>query len=35
MNLKEIGIKTRNCVDSAQDGDIRVLVDTALNLLIL
>ena len=33
MDLKEIGIDTRNCVDSAQDRDYwRVLVNAALNL---
>ena len=33
MNLKEIGINTRNWVDSAQDRDYwRVHVNTALNL---
>ena len=33
MNLKEIGINTRNCVDSAQDRDYwRALVNAALNL---
>ena len=32
MNLKEIGMKTRSCVDSAQDGDYwRALVNVALN----
>ena len=32
MNLKEIGISTRNCVDSAQDREWRDLVNAALNL---
>ena len=33
MDLKEIGIGTKNCVDSAQDRDYwRVLVNAALNL---
>ena len=33
MDLKEIGINTRNWVDSVQDGDYwRALVNTALNL---
>ena len=33
MYLKEIGINTRNWVDSAQDSDYwRVLVNAALNL---
>jgi hypothetical protein len=33
MDLKKIGISTRNCVDSAQDRDFwRVLVNAALNL---
>ena len=33
MDLKEIGINTRNWVDSAQDGDYwRTLVNAALNL---
>ena len=33
MDLKEIGINTRNWVDSAQDRDYcRALVNTALNL---
>jgi hypothetical protein len=33
MYLKEIGINTRNWVDSAQDGDYwRTLVNAALNL---
>jgi hypothetical protein len=33
MNLKEIGIITRNWVDSAQDTDYwRALVNVALNL---
>jgi hypothetical protein len=33
MNLKEIGINTRNCVDSAHDMDYsRALVNVALNL---
>jgi hypothetical protein len=32
MDVKEIGINTRNCVDSAQDRDYwRALVDVALN----
>ena len=35
MDLKEIGIKTRNRVDSARDMDYwRALVNTALNLRI-
>ena len=33
MDLKEIGINTRNWVDSAQDGDYwRTLMNAALNL---
>ena len=33
MDLKEIGINTRNCVDSAQDRDYwRALVNATLNL---
>ena len=33
MNLKEIGINARNCVNSGQDRDYwRALVNTALNL---
>ena len=33
MDLKEIGINTRNCVDSAQDRNYwRALVNAALNL---
>ena len=33
MDLKEIGVKTRNWVDSAQDEDYwRALVDAALYL---
>ena len=33
MDLKEIGMNTRNLVDSAQDRDYwRVLVNVALNL---
>ena len=33
MDLKEIGLNTRNWVDSAQDRDYwRALVNTALNL---
>ena len=33
MDLKEIGINTRNWVDSTQDKDYwRALVNTALNL---
>ena len=33
MDLKEIGINTRNCVGSTQDRDYwRALVNTALNL---
>ena len=33
MDLKEIGIKTRNLIDSAQDRDYwRALVNVALNL---
>ena len=33
MDLKEIGINTRNCFDSAQNGDyLRALVNAALNL---
>ena len=33
MYFKEIGINTRNCVDSTQDRDYwRVLVNVALNL---
>ena len=33
MDLKEIGINTRNSVDSAQDRDYwRALVNTALDL---
>ena len=33
MNLKEIGINTRNWVDLAQDRDYwRALLDAALNL---
>jgi len=36
MDLKEIGINTRNCVDSAQDGDYwRALVNAELNLRVL
>ena len=36
MDLKEIGINTRNCIDSAQDMDYwRVLVNAALNLRII
>jgi hypothetical protein len=32
MDLKEIGIETRNWVDSAHDGDyLRALVNAALN----
>ena len=35
MHLKEIGINTRNWVDSAQNRDYwRVLVNAALNLLV-
>ena len=35
MNLKEIGINTRNLVDSAQDRDYwRALVNAALYLLV-
>ena len=35
MDIKEIGINTRNWVDSAQDKDYwRALVNTALNLLV-
>ena len=35
INLKEIGINTRNCPDSAQDRDYwRALVDAALKLLV-
>ena len=35
MDLKEIGVNTRNWVDSAQDRDyLRVLVNVALNLRI-
>ena len=35
MELKEIGINTRNWVDSAQDMDYwRALVNVALNLLV-
>ena len=33
MDLKEVGINTRNWVESAQDGDYcRALVNAALNL---
>ena len=32
MNLKEIGINSRNWLDSAQDRDWRALVNAALNL---
>ena len=33
MDPKEIGVNTRNCIDSAQDRDYwRVLVNAALNL---
>jgi hypothetical protein len=33
MDLKEIGINTRNWIDSAQDKDYwRVIVNAALNL---
>ena len=33
MNLKEIGVNTRNCVDSAKNRDYsRFLVNIALNL---
>ena len=33
MILKEIGVNTRNCLDSAQDRDyLKALVNTALNL---
>ena len=36
MDLKEIGINTRNWLDSAQDRDCwRVLVNSALNLRVL
>ena len=36
MDLKEIGINTRNWVDSVQDRDYwRVLVNAGLNLWIL
>ena len=36
MDLKEIGINTRNWVDSAQEKDYwRVLVNAAMNLRIL
>ena len=36
MDLKEIGINTRNCVDSPQDRDYwRVLVNAALNLRVM
>ena len=31
MNLKEIGINSRNWLDSAQDRDWRALVNAALN----
>jgi hypothetical protein len=35
MGLKEMGINTRNWVDSAQDRDYwRALVNAALNLLV-
>jgi hypothetical protein len=35
MDLKEIGINTRNCVDSAQDrGNWRAIVNAELNLRI-
>ena len=35
MDLKEIRINTKNCVDSAQDRDyLRALVNAALNLRI-
>ena len=33
MNLKEIGVSTRNWIDSVQDGDYwRALVNVVLNL---
>ena len=36
MNLKEININTKNCVDSAQDRDYwRTLENAALNLRVL
>jgi hypothetical protein len=36
MDLKEIDINTRNCIDSDQDGDYwRTLVNVALNLGVL
>ena len=36
MDLKEIGINTRNWVDSAEDRDFwRALVNAALNLLVI
>ena len=36
MNLKEIGINTKNWIDSAQNRDYwRVLVNAALNLRVL
>ena len=36
MDLKEIGINTRNLVDSAEDRDYwRALVNAALNLRVL
>ena len=34
MDLEEIGINTRNWIDSAQDRDWRTLVNAALNLRI-
>jgi hypothetical protein len=35
LDLKEIGINSRNWIDSAQDGDYwRALVNAALNLLV-
>ena len=36
MDLKELGINTRNWVDSAQDRDyLRALVNAALNFQVL
>ena len=32
MDLKEIGINTRNWIDSTQDRDLRALVNAAFNL---
>ena len=32
MGLKEIGVNTRNSVGSAQDRDLRTLLNAALNL---